>query len=136
MNRSWKPSELKSLMSMFGWMSMPAPSSYSATVVQPPPSVTCTSTCEPRSDEVEQRSNLRVMSSRPLVSAARCAPIGPSRVVSAAIQRQLPEAQLPDETTRTLPFFSSSSSPISVQGPDQSSEPSDPPQLIDVNLSL
>ena len=80
-------------------------------------------------------SKLRVMSSRTLVSADRSAPIEPSRVVSALIRMQVPE-QLPDETTRTLPFFSSPSSPISVQGPGQGSVPSEPCQLIEVNLSL
>ena len=49
---------------------------------------------------------------------------------------QLPEAQLPEETTRTAPCFSSLSSPISAQGPDQGSEPEEPPQPIDSNLSL
>ena len=80
-------------------------------------------------------SKLRVASSKRLVSADRTAPIGPSRVVRALIRMQVPE-QFPDDTTRTLPFFSSPSSPISLHGPGQGNDPSDPCQLIEVNLSL
>ena len=54
----------------------------------------------------------------------------------ASMLMQLPEAQLPDDTTRTAPNFSSLSSPISCQGPDHGREPLEPPQPMESNLSL
>jgi hypothetical protein len=134
-NRTWKFSELKSLTSMLACSLIPGARLYCATPTQPPPPLTCTSSVEARSDDVLLTSKLRVISSRKLVSADRTAPIEPSSVVRALMRMQVPE-QLPAETTRTLPFFSSPSSPISVQGAGQVSDPSDPCQLIEVNLSL
>jgi hypothetical protein len=134
--RIWKFDAMKSLISMVGLTSSSDPRSYSATVVQPPPPLTCTVSSEGRREGVAWRSKRRNRSWKSLVSAVRLAPIEPSRVVNAPIHRQLPDGQFPDETTRTFPFFSSPSSLISVHGPDQGREPSDPPQLIEVNLSL
>jgi hypothetical protein len=134
--RIWKFADRKLLMSMVGLTSSSAPRVYSATVVQPPPPLTCTVSPEARREGVAWRSKSRKRSWKLLVSADRLAPIEPSRVVRAPIQRQFPDWQLPDETTRTFPFFSSPSSPISAHGPGHGIDPSDPPQLIDVNLSL
>src|SRR5687767_11941290 len=116
------------------WL-IPEANWYWATPTQPPPPLTCTSRVEARSDGVLLTSKLRVIPSRRLVSADRTAPMEPSRVVRALIRMHVPE-QLPDETTRTLPFFSSPSSPISVHGPGHGSVPSEPCQLMEVNLSL
>jgi hypothetical protein len=134
--RIWEFEAMKSLMSMVGLTSTSDPRLYSATVLQPPPPFTCTVSSEARREGVAWRSKRRNRSSKSLVSAVRLAPIEPSSVVKAPIQRQLPDWQLPDETTRTFPFFSSPSSFISVQLPDHGKDPSDPPQLIEVNLSL
>jgi len=92
---------------MVGSSSCAEPHSYSATVTQPPPSLTCTTSSDPSRDAVVSRSKERVVSARSLVSAVRTTPIGPSSVVRALRRTQYPEAHLPDETTWTLPFFGS-----------------------------
>jgi hypothetical protein len=50
--RTWKFDAMKSLMSMVGLTSSSDPSSYSATVVQAPPSFTCTVSSEARREGV------------------------------------------------------------------------------------